>query len=831
MQKLLYGLIGLFSISGVLLSEGLSIIPSPQDVTFREGNLEISDSSEWCITLSGEELQGQPAVNYLVQTIYEQWKCPVSIVNPPMGKATGLYFIGLSSSGFLSSLPEYQFSKNMLDEGYILDISAGGIVIVASSSKGLFYGAMSLIQMIRASESRRLPHVLIKDYPALAWRGISDDISRGQVSTMDNFKKIIRFLAEYKYNIYMPYLEDVIQLESYPDIGSGRGALSRCDIVEIQEYAAQHHIRVIPIFQTLGHYENILNMPDYMKYAEYPGAASLNSNAKSTYRFLFRMLDEIIPQFNSEYFHIGADESWDVGRGATRQLTDEIGVAAVHAKHYHKVYEKVRSFDKKVLMYGDIILRHPEILDLIPHDIIIVDWHYWPNDVYSSVAKFKKAGFDVLVSPGIHNWNNPIPNYTSALINIANINRQGFRENALGTILSNWGDYGGPNFRELNYPGYAVGAESAWNPEHAVNETLTARFFKQYCGISDSRVDALMFHLSEIAYHTNFKEIWSAPFHLKQENSSKRLVRSKRLTDNSKIALRLIEDLRKKAVRNEDIFDYLALGAKQGKFMGDKIYFSRSIERLSATRKCDSAECNKLVGDCGGFIETVIGLEKEYRELWLRTNKPDNLSRIINLFRHQCAYFEDARKYLVDYNLNIPGDLSSSWISSAKEIKDLKQQTVYLRKEFTIDDQEPIVSADLQLIANSNAQIYVNGKNVGTVQATKSLSLLVENQRVGWWRIEDLLKGGKNTIALEVQSYRKEWPGAANIYLRLTGNAGNLLIIESDSSWVCTHSPKRGWKSGSVSENNWESVTVWQEAPWQISPPLFDFGFCSRIEF
>jgi alpha-glucuronidase len=181
MQKFLYGLIGLFSISGVLFSAGLPIIPSPQDVTFREGNLEISDSSKWYMTLSGGELQGQPAVNYLVQTIHEQWKCPVSILELSMKKAAELYFIGLSSSEPHSSLPEYHFPENMLDEGYVLDISAGGIVVVAPSPRGLFYGVMSLIQMIRASESGKLPCVLIKDYPALAWRGISDDISRGQV--------------------------------------------------------------------------------------------------------------------------------------------------------------------------------------------------------------------------------------------------------------------------------------------------------------------------------------------------------------------------------------------------------------------------------------------------------------------------------------------------------------------------------------------------------------------------------------------------------------------------------------------------------------------------
>ncbi|MDZ7796711.1 MAG: hypothetical protein U5N56_06575 [Candidatus Marinimicrobia bacterium] len=33
----------------------------------------------------------------------------------------------------------------------------------------------------------------------------------------------------------------------------------------------------------------------------------------NTDRFLFNMLDEVVPQFESDYFHIGCDESRDVG--------------------------------------------------------------------------------------------------------------------------------------------------------------------------------------------------------------------------------------------------------------------------------------------------------------------------------------------------------------------------------------------------------------------------------------------------------------------------------------------------------------------------------------
>ncbi|MDZ7796710.1 MAG: hypothetical protein U5N56_06570 [Candidatus Marinimicrobia bacterium] len=89
---------------------------------------------------------------------------------------------------------------------------------------------------------------------------------------MENFGTILRFLGEYKQNIYMPYMEDVIQLEQYPDIGRGRGALSKEEIAELQNIAEQYFVQVIPIFQTLGHYENILSDPNYMHHADIPGS-------------------------------------------------------------------------------------------------------------------------------------------------------------------------------------------------------------------------------------------------------------------------------------------------------------------------------------------------------------------------------------------------------------------------------------------------------------------------------------------------------------------------------------------------------------------------------
>src|SRR6185437_12445418 len=98
----------------------------------------------------------------------------------------------------------------------------------------------------------RLPCLEIADGPALEWRGVSDDISRGQMSTIDDFVAIVRELAYYKLNYYQLYIEDAFRFVSAPEIGEGHAALTRAELARIVAEGRRQHVVVVPAFQTLG---------------------------------------------------------------------------------------------------------------------------------------------------------------------------------------------------------------------------------------------------------------------------------------------------------------------------------------------------------------------------------------------------------------------------------------------------------------------------------------------------------------------------------------------------------------------------------------------------
>ena len=120
-----------------------------------------------------------------------------------------------------------------------------------------------------------------------------------------------------------------------------------------------------------------------------------------------------------------------------------------------------------MIMYGDIILKYPEILDLIPKDIVLMDWQYEPADHYPTVDVLGSKGFPIIVLPGMSNWDRIFPDMSKAMINIRNFTLDCYRQpQPLGSITSTWGDNGSKNLRELLYYGYAYGS-----PGH-----LVARF-------------------------------------------------------------------------------------------------------------------------------------------------------------------------------------------------------------------------------------------------------------------------------------------------------------------------------------------------------------------
>ena len=713
----------------------------------------------------------------------------------------------------------------LMREAYRLAIRPEKIIIAATGPAGMFYGIQTLLALIR-NQGTRLQAMTISDWPDFKIRGLSDDISRGQVSTMKNFKKIIRFMARYKMNTYMPYIEDTYRFKSMADIGADRGALTDAEWRELQSYAVSYHVQIIPAFQTLGHNENVLLKTRRHDIAEFPGAGSLRVNADSTYAFLDRELAEVTRTFKNPFFNMGADESWDVGKYRTKGNVERYGLATVHARHYKRVYDMLHKYGKKVMMYGDIVLRNPGILSDLPKDIVMMDWHYYPRINYPSVEVFANSAQPFIVSPGIHNWRRLFPIFTDALANMQGMAQDGLRYGAIGYITSNWGDYGGMNLRELGYYGYAYAGSVSWNSRDITQTSFDKLFFYRFYG-EDNPVYSLIYQLlSESSSKIEWLNMVGHPFYPLEKGG----IKEQRLAVQLPILQSQINAMidRLRPSKNKAHLNYLRLAADfygwYGRLQKLKIAMQRTVHNFDPI---PVAMLQKLRSSAISLALDLKSLNKRYSSLWKRTNRSANLQRMTALWSRVATEILIKADEIAEGNLSFNGQLKTPFITMPYADEDQAVPHSYLRRVFYLKNKQR--SAHLQLIANSDATIWVNEKYIGRIWARKSGSAMVEANRVKTWEIGKLLKPGKNIISVEVRNY-VGGKASANVWLEMTDRKGNPEQIHSDKYWKAADVLFAGWKSPEFDDGAWPNA-VDAKRNWIISRPYFKQGLPSRIEF
>lgn len=723
------------------------------------------------------------------------------------------------------------------DEGYFLTANDGHVRIFAGTKTGIFYAVTTFLQLVgKENAGYIIPEITIADYPSMRMRGISDDISRGQISTMENFKKIIRFLAMHKMNVYMPYIEDEFEFKSYPDFSKGRAPLTTEEVAELDEYAALYHVEIIPIFETLGHMEDILQKPEFEKYADFPGATCVNVSSDSTLAFMRNLLSEIAPAFSSKYFNMAADESSDVGLGASKYLVDSLGLDEVHAQYYKKIYDVLKSLGKKVMMYGDIILKNPQILSEIPKDITIMDWHYGAAFDYPSIQKFKDAGFKFIVSPAIWNFTGPFPNFYNSYANIQYFTQEGYKAGAAGVVVSTWNDNGAAELRELNYPGYAWGAECAWNAEttstlagYLNSAEFESVFFHQYFQTRSDLPRIIYELLSSTDNQISWYEFWRAPF---IDVSSYNIpVKVASIESSMPEVLSLIKQARRVVRANEKILDIYALMADINKYWADKVIGVMNMRNACGDSTMSVGVKNEKIESIeSALLNSLAKIKTEYVKLYLRTNRRPMLQLIEARFDDQeksltsgtaqllapqngsaignCGFDQLLHSNFIYYPGSRPNNHSSSKVDSATFVK-------------TIDIARVPESSMLQLIGETYCKLFINGEFVGKVQARRTLTWNVEKERVRVFDIARFLHDGTNTFVVQAVNYDNNGSAGCNVFVQL----GDDTLI-TDTSWKAAKgvispddSSKVGFKDATIYDNG-----------LVISAPVFSMKLKSWIE-
>lgn len=386
----------------------INIIPTPASVEMGKGSFLLSSST----SLAAKGADAKEVLAYFEEKV---------------SKATGFSFKKgkAEASGTISFVIDSTIEGR---EAYTLTVTTDKIVARASTSDGLFYAMQSLLQLMdpavettlgKGKKSWEVPAIYIADAPRFEYRGVMLDPCR-HFLPVSAVKKQIEVLSAYKINKLHWHLTDDqgwrIEIKKYPlltQIGSKRiegdgtvhgGFYTQAEIREVVEYAKLHHMDVIPELEMPGH--------ELAAIAAYPELSCTGEETtpriiwgvedvvmcpgkEKMFEFLQGVIDEMVPLFPSEYFHIGGDESprteWAKcalcqARMKEQGLTDE---AQLQSYIIGRMEKYLRAKGKTVIGWDEIL--EGGNLDTTA---VVMSWRGEEGGITAA-----KAGHPVLMTP------------------------------------------------------------------------------------------------------------------------------------------------------------------------------------------------------------------------------------------------------------------------------------------------------------------------------------------------------------------------------------------------------------------------------------------------
>jgi hypothetical protein len=526
-------------------------------------------------------------------------------------------------------------------EGYFLGISAKGVRIEYRDTGGLRAAVATFRQLLREF-GRRLPLVEIEDYPDFRRRGLMLDVSRGRVPRLETLLELADFLADFKINELQLYTEHTFAYHRYRSVWRDWGALTGSEIRRLDARCRELGIDLVPNQNSFGHLREWLAHPRLRKLAEvskpYPAPAggflrhpsTLAPSHPGTLPFLRSLYDELLPNFSSAFFNVGCDETWDLGRGQSAELCERKGRGRVYLDFLKQIHRETRTRGRRMMFWGDIVLRHPELIPALPRDCIALNWGYEADHPFKrETRRFARSGIPFYVCPGTSTWATLIGRHDNALANLAAAARAGRENGAAGYLIADWGDSGHPQPLAVSYLPYVAGAGFGWCGKTFALSSLMPVLSRDIFGDSTRRLAEAAWRLGlahlklrhEVLNETPLGAVLAAPKAGSMELFCREGLKyySRIRARNIRAALRVIENqvIRIRHVRSRD---------ELGRTLARELEFAARMaaeschymlwQQAVAARKDSIARKMSSSG-----IRRLRRLEREFNDFWSKRNK------------------------------------------------------------------------------------------------------------------------------------------------------------------------------------------------------------------
>ena len=362
---------------------------------------------------------------------------------------------------------------------YQIKVDAKGVLAESNTTGGLVCAAATLRQLMRP-DAKAFRCATIEDWADMPVRGIHCFSGNGE-SARDIQTKVIRdIMGELKINAMIYECSYINWKSRSPRYYSLRGMdveLAK----QVISAAAKEFVEIIPLVNTLGHCEWLLNYTSMTRLADDPSHPyAYDVTNPEVYEICEKVYDECIALFKPRAVHIGHDEVNLYNIYPMRPEAVKLGETQIVLNDVEHWYQFLKKRGMETWMWQDMLFHSSEVKgpanapsvaeaqkrrDGINKDVVMVDWNYDPMEPekFVGMGLESKAGFDNL-SASWYNLNNITHFAQATVMNILNPAGTG---KTRGMIHTTWAGYSydaQSYFEERRqYSTYTWAAEQMWN--------------------------------------------------------------------------------------------------------------------------------------------------------------------------------------------------------------------------------------------------------------------------------------------------------------------------------------------------------------------------------
>jgi len=390
---------------------------------------------------------------------------------------------------------------DVAQEGFRLTITeADGVRIDHSDPAGLRYAQQLLDQIRSQASDDRLPALRVEDEPDIAVRGFMLDISRDRVPTKPTVERLVELMSLARLNQLQLSMEHTYAYLAHREVWSDASPMTPAHIGWLDELCARHGIELVPHQTTFGHMGRWLAHDSYRERAECPDGWELMPGVTvpptvlaatpDNAAFVNDLLAELLPAFGSRQVHIGGDEPFELGFGASASAVAEKGLGRVYLDHLRRIVDPLLADGYAMQIWADVLRRHPEVAGDLPDGVTPIAWCYEapppdgrpveiPDDLLPvldrlgagpdtfsgfahNVAPLADAGIPFWVAPGTSSWNSLVGRIDNARANLIDAAEQARTNDASGYLITDWGDNGHHQPPSVSFGPLVYGGAVAW---------------------------------------------------------------------------------------------------------------------------------------------------------------------------------------------------------------------------------------------------------------------------------------------------------------------------------------------------------------------------------